>query len=64
MLDINLNTRLLTMTEAAHLLHVHENTLRRWCDNRVIPVLRIGPRGDRRLVESDVYSLKVRLAQN
>lgn len=50
--------KLLTTQEAAHILNIHENTLRRWCDSGVIGAFRIGARGDRRFLESDVLTLK------
>ena len=56
--------KLLTITEAAVVLHVHENTLRRWCDSGVIPAFRIGSRGDRRLLERDVYNLLSHMTGN
>jgi excisionase family DNA binding protein len=39
---------LLTIKEAAHLLHVHPNTVRRWHDMGLLSGYRVGPRGDRR----------------
>ena len=51
-------SRLLTVKEAAQILHVHENTLRRWTDQGVLSTFRIGPRGDRRLQEDDVNEFK------
>jgi len=56
--------KLLTMREAARFLHVHENTLRRWCDQGVITAFRVGSRGDRRFVETDLENLKKRLREN
>jgi excisionase family DNA binding protein len=44
----------LTTAEAARLLHVHTNTLRRWNDRGLIPANRIGPRGDRRFGREDI----------
>ncbi len=49
-------SRLLTPREAAAILCVHENTLRRWSNLGVIPNFRLGPRGDRRYYETDVRS--------
>ncbi len=46
--------QLLTPKEAAAILSVHENTLRRWSDVGLIPTFRLGPRGDRRYFESDI----------
>ncbi len=48
--------KLLTHGEAAALLRIHVNTLRRWSDAGLIPTLRIGPRGDRRYLEADLRS--------
>jgi len=39
---------LLTVREAARLLHVHPNTVRRWHDMGLLSGYRVGPRGDRR----------------
>ena len=45
---------LLTVREVARLLHVHENTVRRWSNKSIIPSLRIGQRGDRRYHKDDI----------
>jgi excisionase family DNA binding protein len=44
----NRNSRMLTTTEVAHALRVHPNTVRRWANNGLLPVYRLGTRGDRR----------------
>lgn len=59
-----IDMKLVTPGEAARLLNVHENTLRRWCDSGVIPAFRVNGRGDRRLLQSDVVALKTRMARN
>ena len=46
---------LLTVTEAARLLHVHPNTLRNWSDQDVIRTFRINSRGDRKYRRFDIY---------
>jgi excisionase family DNA binding protein len=48
---------LITVSKAADLLHVHQNTLRRWTNQGVIKAFRIGIRGDRRYSLSDVQHL-------
>ena len=48
------NSRMLTTTEVAHLLHVHPNTVRRWANKRLLPVYRLGTRGDRRFKRKEV----------
>ena len=48
------NVKLMTVQEAAGMLHVHTNTLRRWSDEGKISSLRINSRGDRRYMEQDV----------
>ncbi len=45
---------LLTVREAARLLHVHPNTLRRWSDRGLIRAYRITHRGDRRFPLEDI----------
>jgi excisionase family DNA binding protein len=53
----NSENRLLTTGEAAEMLHLHPNTVRRWGDRGLLKPCRIGPRGDRRFVEVDVTNL-------
>ena len=48
---------MLTSSEAASILNIHVNTLRRWGDLGVLPVYRIGSRGDRRFKRSDIHHL-------
>jgi excisionase family DNA binding protein len=45
---------LLTVSEAASLLHVHGNTIRNWSNSGILPSLRIGPRNDRRYWKRDL----------
>ena len=40
----------LTVGEAAVLLHVHPNTVRRWVDMGLLQTQRVGPRLDRRIL--------------
>ena len=48
---------LLTVGDAAALLHVHTNTVRRWEAQGLIQAWRVGPRHDRRFLRSDVERL-------
>ena len=48
---------MLRVSEAARLLYVHTNTLRRWTEQGIIRAYRIGPRGDRRFKAEDVNVL-------
>jgi excisionase family DNA binding protein len=48
------NSRMLTTTEVADALHVHPNTVRRWANNGLLPVYRLGTRGDRRFKQKEV----------
>ena len=65
MVNDNRISPLLRVSEAAILLNVHVNTMRRWSECGWIPTYRINPRGDRRfkredvtrfMVESDLYN--------
>ena len=47
-------TDLLTISEAAGVLKIHANTLRRWSDEGRIRAFRIGDRHDRRYRRSDI----------
>ncbi|MFC1910958.1 helix-turn-helix domain-containing protein [Chloroflexota bacterium] len=48
------NDDMITPKEAARLLYVHTNTLKRWSDQGIIKTYRIGPRGDRRFNQGDI----------
>ena len=50
---------MLTISEAARLLHVHSNTLRRWADKGLINSHRIAKRGDRRFLFYDIEQFLV-----
>jgi len=55
---------LLTPAQAAELLNVHVNTLRRWSNNGILEAYRIGPRGDRRLRRQDIDNLLLKKPAN
>jgi excisionase family DNA binding protein len=46
--------KMLTVGEVAELIHIHPNTLRRWCEQGKIASYRITSRGDRRFKKSDI----------
>ena len=46
---------MLTTSDAARLMNVHMNTVRRWSNQGVLKTYRIGSRGDRRFQEEDIY---------
>lgn len=54
----------ITTAEAAQLLHMHTNTVRRWSDKGVVKSYRIGPRGDRRFIPEDIIRLLDKLHKN
>ncbi len=54
---------LLTPGNAARLLNIHVNTVRRWSNQGILNVYRIGPRGDRRFQRQEVYGLVAKLAE-
>jgi excisionase family DNA binding protein len=45
---------MLTVREAASVLHVHENTVRRWSNLGLIRAFRISHRGDRRFRQDEI----------
>jgi len=51
---------LLTAGEAANLLRVHINTVRRWSNLGILPSFRIGPRGDRRFRKRDLMTFLIK----
>lgn len=53
----NTSKDLLTPRNAARLLNIHVNTVRRWSDKGILSVYHIGPRGDRRFQRHEVYGL-------
>ncbi len=55
---------MLRTSEAAHLLNVHINTVRRWSNQGIIKAYRIGPRGDRRFRTEDIAGFLVELKTN
>ena len=48
-------SELLTLQQASQLLKVHPNTLRNWEKAGVIPVVRVGPRRDRRFPKHGIH---------
>ena len=48
---------LLTVGQAATLLNVHPNTVRRWAERGLLRESRIGPRRDRRFEWTEVRNL-------
>ena len=47
---------MLTISDVANLLNVHVNTVRRWSNQGILKVYRIGSRGDRRFRQQDITS--------
>jgi excisionase family DNA binding protein len=57
-------SRLLAVGEAASILNVHPNTLRRWAQAGLLPSWRVGPRRDRRFRLAEILSfMEVELAR-
>jgi excisionase family DNA binding protein len=46
--------KLLTTSRVAEILHIHENTVRRWSDSGLLKTYRIGTRRDRRFKRNDI----------
>ena len=55
---------MLTVREAACLLHVSSNTLRRWSDRGIVQVYRISQRGDRRFRRDEIARVLSQLKAN
>ena len=51
------STALLTVGQAAALLNIHVNTVRRWSAQGLLTTYRIGPRRDRRFERAEVERL-------
>ena len=45
---------MLSLNEVASLLHIHQNTVRRWSDAGIIKAIQINQRGDRRFLKKDI----------
>ena len=50
-------TQLLRVGQVAVAMNVHPNTVRRWAEQGLLTMHRIGPRGDRRFLRSEVDRL-------
>jgi len=48
---------LLKISEAAHFLNVHPNTLRHWDESGILKATRFGQRGDRRYKKEELIRL-------
>ena len=48
------NGTLLTVSQVAEMLTCHPHSVRRWADMGLLPAYRIGVRGDRRFILSEV----------
>ena len=57
-------SELMTPNEAAKMLYIHINTLRRWGNTGILEQYRIGLRGDRRFLRRDIISLLKQLQEN
>ena len=47
--------RMLTIAQAAEQLGLHPKTVRKWADQGILPVVRLGPRKDRRFAREDIH---------
>ena len=54
MKDYGIGRPMLTTHDAARLLNVHMNTVRRWTNEGILKAYYISPRGDRRFSEEDI----------
>jgi excisionase family DNA binding protein len=51
------SSKLLKISEAAELLNVHPNTLRKWDKKGILKAVRFGERKDRRYRKGDIMKL-------
>jgi len=51
------SSKLLKISEAAELLNVHPNTLRKWDKKGILKAVRFGERKDRRYKKEDILKL-------
>lgn len=51
------DNKLLKLSEAAEILNVHPNTLRKWDKKGILKAIRFGERGDRRYKKEDIDNL-------
>jgi DNA-binding transcriptional MerR regulator len=49
---------MLRVKEVSQLLHMHDNTVRRWGEQGIIQTFPINYRGDRRFRSDDVYRIR------
>ena len=56
-IELTPTTRLVKVGQAAKILGIHPNTVRRWQKQGVLKAARVGLRGDRRFVRSEVEKL-------
>jgi excisionase family DNA binding protein len=49
--------KLLKLSDAAEILNVHPNTLRKWDKKGILKAVRFGERGDRRYKKEDIVKL-------
>jgi len=54
---MNKKKNLLKLSEAAELLNVHPNTLRKWDKKGILVAVRFGERKDRRYKKEDIMKL-------
>jgi excisionase family DNA binding protein len=55
--NYNLPGKMITTSEAAVILHLNVNTVRRWADKGILKGYILGRRGDRRFVKADVLEI-------
>ena len=64
MVNDNEMSPMLTVREVARLLHIHNNTVRRWSDRGILRAYHITQRGDRRFKREDIVHFLVEFNAN